>query len=163
MTPGGAVDSVASEEDEEADGEGEGEEDEEEDGGVEGEEGEDTEGGEGIRVWLIQVCILANHMNGKDTHIRRLIVFGPKREVGAMGNASSGVKRGPLTEMANAVPTNRSRTALEPGANGGNVTLAQLLSLQEEAQNGTEGDEDEEGEAASPPRKSGLSLFGNIR
>ncbi|SPC63610.1 related to anaphase promoting complex subunit 10 [Ustilago sp. UG-2017b] len=91
MTPGGAVDSVASEEDEEADGEGEG---------------------------------------GRGRRRRRMEV---------------------------------SRTALEPGANGGNVTLAQLLSLQEQAQNGTEGDEDEEGEAASPPRKSGLSLFGNIR
>jgi len=30
-----------------------------------------------IEVFVLQVCILGNHLNGKDTHIRCLKVFGP--------------------------------------------------------------------------------------
>lgn len=160
MTPGGAVDSVVNEEDEDGEGEEDEVNEEEAAGEEDGEVGEG--GGEGIRVWLLQVCILANHLNGKDTHIRRLIVFGPKSGAGTTGNASNGIKRGPTTGLANPLPTNRSRSALTPGANGGDVTLAQLLSLQGQAQDGTEGDDDDE-DATSPPRRSRLSLFGNIR
>ena len=31
-----------------------------------------------IRVFLLQLCILANHQNGRDTHIRQIKVFEPK-------------------------------------------------------------------------------------
>ena len=30
-----------------------------------------------IHVFLLQICVLGNHLNGKDTHIRALKVFGP--------------------------------------------------------------------------------------
>ncbi|KAI3626249.1 hypothetical protein CBS9595_001610 [Malassezia furfur] len=32
---------------------------------------------EPIEVFVLQVCILSNHLNGKDTHIRGMKVFGP--------------------------------------------------------------------------------------
>ncbi|KAN0060278.1 hypothetical protein ACQY0O_007607 [Thecaphora frezii] len=35
---------------------------------------------EGIACWSLQVCVLANHLNGKDTHVRRCVVWGPKGE-----------------------------------------------------------------------------------
>jgi len=30
-----------------------------------------------IDAFLLQVCVLGNHLNGKDTHVRALRVFGP--------------------------------------------------------------------------------------
>ncbi|WFD36014.1 hypothetical protein MCUN1_002885 [Malassezia cuniculi] len=36
-----------------------------------------------ISVFLVQVCILGNHLNGKDTHIRSLRIFGPPVPVAA--------------------------------------------------------------------------------
>ncbi|SPO20371.1 related to anaphase promoting complex subunit 10 [Ustilago trichophora] len=167
MTPGGSADTVASEEDEEAAQEEDGFEGGEDDEGVAEDEDEDgagegAGGGEGIRVWLLQVCILANHLNGKDTHIRRLIVFGPKSA--ANGTADNRLKRGPTSSMAYQMAAPKSRAALTSSANGGNVTLAQLLSLQEQAGAEDEGGDGEEGNAAaSPSRRSGLNLFGNIR
>ncbi|EPQ29065.1 uncharacterized protein PFL1_03354 [Pseudozyma flocculosa PF-1] len=32
---------------------------------------------EGIWCWIVQVCVLANHLNGKDTHVRRCVIWGP--------------------------------------------------------------------------------------
>lgn len=29
-------------------------------------------------VWILQVAVLANHQNGRDTHIRQMQVFGPR-------------------------------------------------------------------------------------
>lgn len=167
MTPGGSADAATSEEDEETAREEDGLEEEEDDEGLaedgdEDAEGEGGGGGEGIRVWLLQVCILANHLNGKDTHIRRLIVFGPKSS--ANGAADNRLKRGPTSSMAYQMPAPKNRAALTFGASGGNVTLAQLLSLQGQAGAAGEGGDGEEGSgAASPPRRSGLNLFGNIR
>jgi len=41
-----------------------------------GEDGRGETGGEGcLRSWLVQVVILGNHQNGKDTHVRGLQVF----------------------------------------------------------------------------------------
>ncbi len=115
------------------------EEEQEEEAAAEGEDGIDTaevgrnedgdgeeeeDGGEGIRVWLLQVCILANHLNGKDTHIRRLIVFGPKPNVatGAIGGLQNRLKRGPLANMVpTSAPANRPRNA-QATANGGGGT-----------------------------------------
>ncbi|CAO1627347.1 unnamed protein product [Sympodiomycopsis kandeliae] len=31
-----------------------------------------------IHTWMIQISILANHQNGKDTHVRSCLVWGPK-------------------------------------------------------------------------------------
>jgi anaphase-promoting complex subunit 10 len=33
-----------------------------------------------IRAYFIQVAILANHQNGRDTHVRQIKVFGPRRD-----------------------------------------------------------------------------------
>lgn len=30
-----------------------------------------------LRMWLIQVCILLNHQNGKDTHVRNIRLYAP--------------------------------------------------------------------------------------
>ncbi|SPO21293.1 related to anaphase promoting complex subunit 10 [Ustilago trichophora] len=164
MTPGGSADAATSEEDEEAAREEDGLEEEHDDealaeDGDEDAEGEGEGGGEGIRVWLLQVCILANHLNGKDTHIRRLIVFGPKSS--ANGAADHRLKRGPTSSMAYEMPVRKNRATLTSSASGGNVTLAQLLSLQGQA--GAEGEGGDGEDAASIPRRSGLNLFGNIR
>ncbi|OBZ72257.1 Anaphase-promoting complex subunit 10, partial [Grifola frondosa] len=44
---------------------------------VSGEPGEDGDGFKPLRVYVIQVVIVSNHMNGKDTHVRGLRVLGP--------------------------------------------------------------------------------------
>ena len=31
-----------------------------------------------LKVWLIQVCILLNHQNGKDTHVRKIRLYTPR-------------------------------------------------------------------------------------
>lgn len=33
-----------------------------------------------ISVWVLQISILANQQNGKDTHIRSCLVWGPKSD-----------------------------------------------------------------------------------
>ena len=49
---------------------------------------------DGIWVWLVQVCVLANHLNGKDTHIRRMIIWGPPQSPSQDASASTtSVKR----------------------------------------------------------------------
>ncbi len=158
----GSVDAVTSEEDEVEDGEGEGTGA----GGEarrnveEGEDDDEGEGSEGIRVWLLQVCILANHLNGKDTHIRRLVVFGPKASH-TPANNPTGLKRGAANGLTRSIPAPGARGALSTSANGQNVTLAQLLALQSAADDGA--GEEGEGEEGGPARRTGLSLFGNIR
>lgn len=147
MTPGTVDAGMAEEEEEGEEGEGEGE--------GEGEE-------EGIWVWLLQVCILANHLNGKDTHIRRLVVFGPKSGAGG-GGEQNGLKRGATSVLTNVGASQRSRFEQAANGNGGDITLAQLLSVQRQAE-GHEGRESEDGDGASDvQRRSALNLFGNIR
>ncbi|KAJ9476490.1 Anaphase-promoting complex subunit DOC1 [Pseudozyma hubeiensis] len=171
MTPGSA-DAVTVEEDEDG-AEGEEEDDMTEargDGGKGreggGEEDDDDEEGEseGIKVWLIQICILANHLNGKDTHIRRLVVFGPKQ---SHAISSHGTKRGPINGLAHSTipPPLRSHNGQGPDSRGQNVTLAQLLSVQSAASAEDRRDEmdDDDSAAGAGLRRSGLNLFGNIR
>lgn len=166
MTPG-TVDAVINEEDEEnedGDEEHEGketvtrreeeveDEDEDEDGGT---------GGEGIWVWLLQVCILANHLNGKDTHIRRLVVFGPK--LGSSTNGADGrLKRGPLSSLAGSASA-KARTGPKTSVNGHNVTLAHLLSLQHYRSEDDGGEAEDASEASPITPRSALNLFGKIR
>ena len=33
-----------------------------------------------LRAYFIQVAILANHQNGRDTHVRQIKIFGPRRD-----------------------------------------------------------------------------------
>ena len=33
-----------------------------------------------IRMFLLQIAVLSNHQNGRDTHIRQIKVFGPTQE-----------------------------------------------------------------------------------
>lgn len=166
MTPT-SVDALACEEDEEQqqeDEEGdEGEEEREgegsEEGKGDGDEDGEGEGGEGIKVWLLQVCILANHLNGKDTHIRRIIVFGPKTSSTA-DTAFNPLKRKPLAGISEQVPASKSHT------NGPEFTLAQLLALQTQGQAAAaaEGEpEGSSGDASPPTHRSALNLFGSIR
>jgi anaphase-promoting complex subunit 10 len=44
---------------------------------VSAEPGDDGEGFKPIHAYILQVIILANHMNGKDTHVRGMRVLGP--------------------------------------------------------------------------------------
>ncbi|ORY91653.1 anaphase-promoting complex, subunit 10/DOC domain-containing protein [Leucosporidium creatinivorum] len=39
----------------------------------------DDDGGEPIRAHLIQIAIISNHMNGKDTHVRGVRIFAPRQ------------------------------------------------------------------------------------
>ena len=34
-----------------------------------------------IKANIVQLAILGNHLNGKDTHVRHVRIFGPKRSV----------------------------------------------------------------------------------
>lgn len=41
-----------------------------------------------LKTFLIQICVLANHQNGKDTHLRAIRIFSPQVE-GAMESGIS--------------------------------------------------------------------------
>ncbi|SGY79918.1 BQ5605_C008g05250 [Microbotryum silenes-dioicae] len=45
-----------------------------------------------IRAHLLQVAIVSNHMNGKDTHVRGLRVFAPKKQVGEFSKGVLGIR-----------------------------------------------------------------------
>ncbi|TCD62897.1 anaphase promoting complex subunit doc1 [Steccherinum ochraceum] len=47
---------------------------------VSAEPNEDGEGFKPVNAYILQVIVLANHMNGKDTHVRGLRVLGPLEE-----------------------------------------------------------------------------------
>ena len=166
MMPG-SVDAATNEEQEQDDDSAAIQEDsdayERQDEGDDEEDGEGTDGAEGIRVWLLQVCILANHLNGKDTHIRRLIVFGPKSSNATGTNPHNPLKRGPASRLAHPATAPKPRTALTPNLAGQSITLAQLLSVQAQADAENGASEEDGSGANSPPRRSALSLFGNIR
>lgn len=34
-----------------------------------------------MKAFLVQVAILANHQNGRDTHVRQVRIFGPRKDV----------------------------------------------------------------------------------
>ncbi|KAI0270800.1 anaphase-promoting complex subunit 10 [Russula aff. rugulosa BPL654] len=44
---------------------------------VSSEPGDDGEGFKPIHAYILQVIVLANHMNGKDTHVRGMRILGP--------------------------------------------------------------------------------------
>lgn len=165
MTPG-SVDAVTAEEDEEADGDDSQDDATQESApaGPAGERDDDDQGeSQGIRVWLIQVCILANHLNGKDTHIRRLIVFGPQP---SDAPNPQGLKRptNGLTHSMLLPPQVRLRNEQASSGHSPNVTLAQLLSLQNAASVDVQDDQaGDESAAGAVLRRTGLNLFGNIR
>ncbi len=37
----------------------------------------------GIRAYLVQVAVLTNHQNGRDTHVRQIKIYGPRKCVAA--------------------------------------------------------------------------------
>ncbi|KAI0048996.1 anaphase-promoting complex subunit 10 [Auriscalpium vulgare] len=53
---------------------------------VSAEPGEDGEGFKPIHAYILQVIIIANHMNGKDTHVRGMRVLGPVEDQAAWGD-----------------------------------------------------------------------------
>lgn len=40
------------------------------------ERGDNSSGG--ISAWILQLAVLSNHQNGRDTHIRQMKVYGPR-------------------------------------------------------------------------------------
>lgn len=36
--------------------------------------------GEFLKAFCLQLAVLSNHQNGRDTHIRQISVFGPRRD-----------------------------------------------------------------------------------
>ena len=44
--------------------------------------GEDASEEKALRTHFIQVAILANHQNGRDTHIRQIKIYTPRRHLG---------------------------------------------------------------------------------
>ncbi|WFD45778.1 hypothetical protein GLX27_000402 [Malassezia furfur] len=53
---------------------------------------------EPIEVFVLQVCILSNHLNGKDTHIRGMKVFGPPAP-GMMPTAPPASSKAPVERL----------------------------------------------------------------
>ncbi|WFD31324.1 hypothetical protein MSPP1_002358 [Malassezia sp. CBS 17886] len=53
-----------------------------------------------IDVFVLQVCILGNHLNGKDTHIRGLRVFGPPEAGVPHAEGSPGTMQQPFPPLA---------------------------------------------------------------
>lgn len=43
--------------------------------------------GAGVGGRVLQILVLANHQNGRDTHVRQVRVFGPRKEMGILGGA----------------------------------------------------------------------------
>ena len=40
-----------------------------------------------VKAYFVQVAIISNHQNGRDTHVRQIKVFGPRQDlVKAMGH-----------------------------------------------------------------------------
>ena len=37
-------------------------------------------GGECLRAYFLQLAVLSNHQNGRDSHIRQVRIFGPSQE-----------------------------------------------------------------------------------
>ena len=33
-----------------------------------------------LKTWLLQLAVISNHQNGRDTHIRQIRVFGPRQD-----------------------------------------------------------------------------------
>lgn len=53
---------------------------------------------EPIEVFVLQVCILSNHLNGKDTHIRGMKVFGPPAP-GTVPTAPPAASKAPVERL----------------------------------------------------------------
>jgi anaphase-promoting complex subunit 10 len=47
-----------------------------------------------IRAAVLQVAVLANHQNGRDTHVRQALLFGPRSGGGSGGGGGPGVVGG---------------------------------------------------------------------
>eukprot|EP00287_Rhodomonas_sp_CCMP768_P008166 CAMPEP_0196737732 /NCGR_PEP_ID=MMETSP1091-20130531/15368_1 /TAXON_ID=302021 /ORGANISM="Rhodomonas sp., Strain CCMP768" /LENGTH=210 /DNA_ID=CAMNT_0042081623 /DNA_START=123 /DNA_END=755 /DNA_ORIENTATION=+ len=43
-----------------------------------------------LRAFMVQVAVLANHENGRDSHIRQVKVFGPRQQASGLGLAEGG-------------------------------------------------------------------------
>ena len=73
-------------------------------------EGDEAAGG-GVRAYLVQLVVLTNHQNGRDTHVRQIKLYGPRKCVRARPRARA--QRG-------AVPDALSLRAPQgPAAGGG--------------------------------------------
>lgn len=36
--------------------------------------------GEYLKAFCVQLAVLSNHQNGRDTHVRQIKIFGPRRD-----------------------------------------------------------------------------------
>ena len=50
----------------------------------EGAMGDGSMEGECLRTYFLQVAVLSNHQNGRDTHIRQVKIYGPRTSPEAM-------------------------------------------------------------------------------
>ena len=53
-----------------------------------------------LKAWLLQLAVVSNHQNGRDTHVRQIKVFGPRQGgVKAIGHdiAFTSAEFGPYT------------------------------------------------------------------
>lgn len=88
--------------------------------GGEAEEGGGEEGGGGVlRCMVVQVRVLENHQNGKDTHIRGVQIFARDERV----RASGGVRRG-----------QREMGEKGEGGGGGVMMMGEQLWMDEEVE-----------------------------
>ena len=44
-----------------------------------------------LKVWLVQICILLNHQNGKDTHVRKIRLYAPRDTEQQLPGAGEGI------------------------------------------------------------------------
>lgn len=56
--------------------------------------GDGVESGGVLKCWCLQVKVLENHQNGKDTHVRGVQIFAKDERVGGEQEAGGGVAEG---------------------------------------------------------------------
>ena len=53
-------------------------------GGGDGNDGGGGDDGECLRAFFLQIAVLSNHQNGRDTHVRQMKIFGPRTDPTAL-------------------------------------------------------------------------------
>jgi anaphase-promoting complex subunit 10 len=54
------------------------------DGDDDGDDGGGGDDGECLRAFFLQIAVLSNHQNGRDTHVRQMKIFGPRTDPTAL-------------------------------------------------------------------------------
>lgn len=101
---------------------------------------------EPIWTWMIQISVLANHQNGKDTHVRGCLVWGPK-------------------EKQRAGPVHQQQHGSSVGDGAVRVAAAATVGEDESMADEEDDDEQEDGnsDAATHGSQRNESLFRSLR